>query len=286
MARVMAVSFEKHGQLHYLDCGDGDYTVGDSVLYPTSGGNEVAQVIWEGEESADTEGIPMCAGMAQPADLKRDEVSRAKRTEGWKAARELIAKHNLDMKVVAVDYIVGRGETSKQYAIYFQAPERVDFRHLLLDLARSLHARIDLRQVGARDATRLTGGIGLCGRNLCCSSFLNEFEPVSMRVTRLQGVPSNPLQISGACGKLLCCLHYEVKTYEDFFDRAPAVGDEVNTNCGAGKVIGHSVPLDLVVVRKKSGEVLQCPLAEVSRPKLKLRRRKPRVQTHDEEQEQ
>ncbi len=287
MANVMAVTFEDYGQLHYLDCADGDYAVGDQVLYPTSGGNEVARVVWQGEEVADTVGIPACAGFASTADLERDREHRIRRAEGWDMARTLIAKHGLDMKVVAVDYVVAEQETRGHYAIYFRSPERVDFRSLLLDLARTLQARIDLRQVGARDATRLTGGIGSCGRNLCCSSFLDTIEPVGIRLAKLQGLPANPLQISGACGKLLCCLRYEQRSYQEFHDRAPALGDEVSSRDGrGGRVVGHSVPTDEVILRDKQGEIVRCPLAELGPTRLKLLRPKPRPpKTGNEESE-
>lgn len=284
MANVMAVTFEDYGQLHYLDCADGDYAVGDLVLYPTSGGNEVARVVWQGEEVADTVGIPVCVGFASAEDLARDGEHRIRRSEGWEAARTLIAKHGLEMKVVAVDYVVAEPEMRGHYAIYFQAPERVDFRALLFDLARTLHARIDLRQVGARDATRLTGGIGMCGRNLCCSSFLDTLEPVGIRLAKLQGLPSNPLQISGACGKLLCCLRYEHASYQEFYQKAPAAGDEVSTKDGrSGRVVGHSVPGEEVILRDKQGETIRCPLAEVGTIKLKLLRPKPRPPKETEE---
>ncbi len=264
MARVMAVAFERYGQLHYLDPGTRDYRVGDWVLYPTADGDEVAQCVWAPEEA--TEGfaeLPVCPGPAAEADLQRDDRNRRFRQEATQVVRDLIAQHELPMKVVGVDYLDRSAEFDKVVAVYFTAPHRVDFRLLLGDLARALKTRIDLRQVGARDAARLIGGIGSCGRQLCCTTFLTDFEPVSMRLAKVQSMPSNPLQIAGACGKLMCCLKYEHPLYEDFLTRAPAVGEQVSVDGGQGVVVGHSVPAGEVRVRTGPGQVLSCPLESV-----------------------
>ena len=264
MARVMAVAFERHGQLHYLDPGDGDYRVGQWVRYPTEGGAEIAQVVWAAEDAPDgAGGIPVCEGEATEDDHRRDEANRAHRAAAAETARALIADHGLPMKVVAVDYVDGLPDVDRLIAIYYTAPPRVDFRALLRDLARGLNARIDLRQVGARDAARLIGGVGSCGRELCCATFMTEFEPVSLRLARVQGLAPNPLQIAGACGKLMCCLAFEHPLYADFHRRAPGIGERVEVDGVEGVVTGHSVPSDAVTVRLGSGEVLKCPLHSV-----------------------
>ena len=133
--------------------------------------------------------------------------------------------------------------------IYFTAPHRVDFRALVSELARSLHARIDLRQIGSRDAARLVGGLGNCGRDLCCATFLKDFEPVSLRMAKVQDLPPNPSKISGACGRLMCCLKYEHPLYAEFARTAPAMGEKVALEDGDGVVVGHQVPADSVVIR-------------------------------------
>lgn len=264
MTRVMAVAFERHGQLHYLDSGGRDYKVGDWVLYPTADGAEVAQCVWAPEEAELADGdLPVCLGPASAADLARDEANRQVRADATVAAKEIIARRGLPMKVVAVDYLDRSADYDRLIAIYYTAPHRVDFRQLLGDLARALDARIDLRQVGARDAARLQGGIGHCGRELCCSTFLKDFEPVSMRLARVQGLPPNPLQISGACGRLMCCLKYEHPLYVDFLQRAPSIGDRVEIDDGEGVVVGHNVPSDSVTVRQAGGEIVRCPLESV-----------------------
>lgn len=260
----MAVAFERYGQLHYLDPGGRDYAVGDWVLYPTADGNELAQCVWAPEESRESFGhLPVCAGPATASDHARDAANRQVRRDSMSIARELIASHGLPMKVVGVDYLDRSADYDRLVVIYFTAPHRVDFRAILRDLARSLNARIDLRQVGARDAARLTGGIGSCGRELCCTTFLTDFEPVSMRLAKVQGLPANPLQISGACGRLMCCLKYEHPLYAEFHRTAPAIGSPIDVDGERGVVVGHSVPAGKVDVRVPSGEIVRCPLESV-----------------------
>lgn len=258
MSKVMAVTFEEYGRLHYLDPGEEDYTVGDWVLYPTEEGPEVARVVWAPQLGQVDSPLPRCAGRAEAADLRRDEARRLRRAEIHRVAVERITAHALPMKVVATDFVDTSREFGELAVVYFTAPGRVDFRALVGDLARALSARIDLRQVASRDAARLTGGVGMCGRELCCTLFLDEVEPVSMRLARSQNLAGNPLQIQGACGKLLCCLAYEHPLYVDFLKRAPAVGERV----AGGTVVAHHVPTDEVSVRGPAG-VRRCPLTSL-----------------------
>ena len=166
------------------------------------------------------------------------------------------------MKVMATDYIDSSKEYDKLAVIYFTAPGRVDFRALIGDLARAVGARIDLRQIASRDTARLAGGVGMCGRELCCTLFLDDVEPVSMRLARSQNLAANPLQIQGVCGKLLCCLAFEHPLYVDFLNQAPPIGARVTIPDGPGRVIGHVVPTGEVAVRTTDG-VRRCPLAHV-----------------------
>jgi cell fate regulator YaaT (PSP1 superfamily) len=198
--------------------------------------------------------------MAGPADVEAAEVSRKKRAAARVAARRLVREHELPMKIAGVDYVGATNQTT----IYFTAPHRVDFRALVRDLAATLKGRVELRQLSARDEARLTGGIGSCGRELCCATFLVDFEPVSVRMAKDQDLPLNPLRISGACGRLMCCLKYEHPLYEEFAATAPAVGSEVSTPDGDGRVVGHDVPGEKVVVRMAAdGRVSRCALASV-----------------------
>jgi len=268
MAQVMAVSFERYGRLYYLDPGEGTYRVGDRVLVPTESGPEVAECVWAPEWVDDAEtgftDLPICAGIASAADLARNDTNRRRRAEAKLVAKRLIKKHELPMKVVGVDYIDSSNDFDQQIVIYFDAPHRVDFRVLVGELARSLRARIDLRQVGARDAARLTGGLGNCGRDLCCATFLKDFEPVSLRMAKVQDLPPNPMKISGACGRLMCCLKYEHPLYVEFAREAPSIGERVTVDEGEGVVVAHQVPADSVVVRMNAtGATMSCSKASV-----------------------
>ncbi len=263
----MAVTFTRYGRLYYLDPADGHYRVGDRVLVPTDDGPEVATVVWPPTVVPDDiGGLPRCAGAAGAAHLERDDRNRQSRSEALRTARRVVRASGLPMKVVAVDVVDTRPGIDRLVVVYFTAPHRVDFRDLVRELARSVQARIDLRQVGARDDARLTGGIGPCGRDVCCATFLTDFEPVSARLAKDQDLPLNPLKIAGACGKLMCCLAYEHPLYTEFKRRAPTLGDDVVTQDGAvhGRVVGYNVPGDRVIVRDaESGRRCACPAASV-----------------------
>lgn len=263
---VMAVSFTRHGRLYYLDPGEHRPRVGDLVLVPTDDGPEVAECIWAPTDVPEpVGGLPVCAGPAGPAHLERDERNRNRRAEAMAVARRLVRDGGLPMKVVAVDVVDTRPDVDLLVTIYFTAPHRVDFRELVRALARDLRARIDLRQLGARDEARVQGGIGPCGRDLCCATFLKDFEPVSIRMAKDQDLPVNPMKISGACGRLLCCLKYEHPLYQEFKADAPGLGTEVVTDDGTvGSVVGYNVPAGSVIVRDhETGRRCACPRASV-----------------------
>lgn len=264
---VMAVSFERYGRLYYLDAGELTPRVGDKVLVPTSDGTEVAECVWAPQwVGDDIGGLPQLAGTAVDADLERDERNRRRRAEARVAAKRLIRQHDLPMKVVGVDYL-DRG-VPRRFVVYFSAPHRVDFRELVRDMSRTLDTKVELRQLGARDEARVQGGIGPCGRDLCCATFLKDFEPVSVRMAKDQDLPVNPLKISGACGRLLCCLKYEHPLYQEFKATAPKVGETVDTPDGEGRVLAHNVPSDSVVVRlSASGQTCRCSKASVCAPR-------------------
>jgi cell fate regulator YaaT (PSP1 superfamily) len=263
MGMMMAVSFERSGRLYYLDPGPHEEAVkvGTMVLVPTDAGPEVAECIWAPQYVSDEiEDLPVCAGLATEEHLARNEANRARRAEGRVAARRLVRDHDLPMKVVAVDYT----DSPDVFTVYFSAPRRVDFRALVRDLASRLHTRVELRQIGPRDEARLQGGIGPCGRDLCCATFLKDFEPVSVRMAKDQDLPVNPMRIAGACGRLMCCLKYEHPLYQQFRKEAPKIGASVQTPDGPGTVVGHSVPADQVVVKlTEDGRRCACPKASV-----------------------
>jgi cell fate regulator YaaT (PSP1 superfamily) len=266
MGMLCAVSFNRYGRLFYLDPAGFDVKVGDRVLVPTDDGPEVAECVWAAQwVSDDTSGFPQVAGLAGDEDLRRDELMRRRKAEAKVAAKRLIREHNLPMRVVAVDHVLESPTGSGgRTTIYFTAPHRVDFRSLVRDLGATLHCRVELRQLSARDSARVQGGIGSCGRDLCCATFLTDFEPVTIRMAKDQDLPLNPLRISGACGRLMCCLKYEHPLYAAFHESAPAVGTKVSTPEGEGRVVGHSVPRDAVTVRLDAdGSRCSCSRASV-----------------------
>lgn len=266
MGMLCAVSFNRYGRLFYLDPAGHEVKVGDRVLVPTDDGPEVAECVWAAQwVSDDTSGFPQVAGLAGDDDLRRDDQMRKRKAEAKVAAKRLIREHNLPMRVVAVDHVLEQqGASGGRTTIYFTAPHRVDFRALVRDLGATLHCRVELRQLSARDSARVQGGIGSCGRDLCCATFLTDFEPVTIRMAKDQDLPLNPLRISGACGRLMCCLKYEHPLYQQFHESAPAVGARVSTPDGDGRVVGHSVPRDTVTVRLDAdGSRCSCSRASV-----------------------
>ena len=265
MGMICAVSFERYGRLYYLDPGEHSPRVGDKVLFPTDDGPEVAECVWAPQwVSEDVGGLPVMAGFAADEHLERDERNRRRRADLKVVAKRLIRDHGLPMKVVAVDYV----DADNRYTVYFSAPQRVDFRMLVRDLARAMGGRVELRQLGARDEARVQGGIGPCGRDLCCATFLRDFEPVSVRMAKDQDLPVNPLKISGACGRLMCCLKYEHPLYQEFKADLPKMGSQVDSPQGRGKLVGYNVPSETVVVRlTASGERCACTKADVCGPR-------------------
>src|SRR5690242_11474563 len=265
MGWLCAVSFARYGRLYYFSPGELTPKVGDKVLVPTDAGPEVAEVIWAPTWlDEDTDGFPRLAGTAGEDDLARDAASRRRKAEATVAARRLIREHDLPMKVVGVDHV----PRDAKVTIYFSAPHRVDFRSLVRDLGATLHCRVELRQLSARDEARVQGGIGPCGRDLCCATFLKDFEAVTIRMAKDQDLPLNPLRISGACGRLMCCLKYEHPLYQSFQASAPAAGTRVTTPAGDGRVVADSVPRDEVVVRMDAdGSRCSCSRASVCGPR-------------------
>lgn len=266
MGMLCAVSFNRYGRLYYFDPGNLRPAVGDRVLVPTDAGPEVAECVWAAQwVDEDTSGFPQLVGLATESDLRRDELLRRRKAEAKIAAKRLIREHGLPMKVVAVDHVLDANESSSggRSIIYFTAPHRVDFRSLVRDLGATLRCRVELRQLSARDSARVQGGIGSCGRDLCCATFLTDFEPVTIRMAKDQDLPLNPLRISGACGRLMCCLKYEHPLYADSGDY-PKSGQRVTTPEGEGRIVSRHPPSGTVTVRRHSdGTVKRCALSEI-----------------------
>ncbi|WP_433128576.1 PSP1 domain-containing protein [Micromonospora sp. CA-240977] len=265
MGMLCAVSFNRYGRLYYLDPGELRPQVGDKVLVPTDDGAEVAECVWAAQwVTEETDGFPRLVGLAGDDDLRRDEALRRRKAEAKVAAKRLIRSHGLPMKVVAVDHVLGSAEGGgERSTVYFTAPHRVDFRSLVRDLGATLHCRVELRQLSARDSARVQGGIGSCGRDLCCATFLTDFEPVTIRMAKDQDLPLNPLRISGACGRLMCCLKYEHPLYAES-SNYPLSGQRVETPDGTAKVVSRHPPSETVTVRQiADGSTKRCSLSDV-----------------------
>lgn len=261
MGMLCAVTLVDRGRLHYAGPGGLALEVGDKVLLPTDRGPVVGTVVWAAEwVSDDTGGFPTVLGLASAEEVAAQEDLRKVKARAIVATRRLAREHGLSMKVLAADPQTSEGRT----VIYYTAPHRVDFRAMVRDLAATLSTRVELRQLGERDAVRAVGAVGSCGRETCCSTFLKDYEPITLSMAKDQDLPANPLRISGVCGRLMCCLKYEHPLYQEFQASAPAVGTQVDSAAGVGTVVAHSVPRDAVVLRLNAdGSHQVCPRASV-----------------------
>ena len=235
MAKVIGVRFKSVGKVYYFDPLHYDVPLGGYVIVETARGVECGQVAMSIREIPDEKIVKHLKPLIRAAneeDLKRVEQNRQNEEKAAKVALEKIQKHKLDMKLVDVEYTFD----NNKILFYFTADGRVDFRELVKDLASVFRTRIELRQIGVRDEAKMLGGLGICGRPFCCNSFLGEFQPVSIKMAKEQGLSLNPTKISGTCGRLMCCLKYEQEAYEDLLRITPKVGSVVSTKDGRGVV--------------------------------------------------
>lgn len=265
MPVVVGVSFKKVGKIYYFDPGDHELREGDFVIAETARGVEFGEVMIEPREVPEEEIVPPLKKIvrkATPADMEREELNRRKEKDAFSICQEKIHAHNLPMKLIDAEYCFD----GSQITFYFSAESRVDFRELVKDLAHTLRCKVQLHQVGVRDEAKLFGGMGPCGRVLCCSSFLCGFEPVSMKMAKEQSLFLNPLKFSGICGKLMCCLKYEYPIYKEAKSRLPAVGTQVETPKGPGKVVEVNVIKETVGVELEGGVVLHYTMNDLVQP--------------------
>jgi len=237
MKEVIGVRFRSNGKIYYFDPLDYDVNKGDAVIVETAKGTEYGKCVLGKREITDDEHIKELRAikrLATEEDTAKYEEYKGRSSEAFKRCKVKIREHGLDMKLIAAEY----NYDGSKLVFYFTADGRVDFRNLVKDLAAMFKARIELRQVGVRDESRLLGGIGSCGRELCCHSYLSDFVPVSIKMAKEQGLSLNPTKISGVCGRLMCCLNHEEETYEYLNAQLPSVGDHVVTRDGMeGQVI-------------------------------------------------
>ena len=253
MATVLGVRFQKVGKVYYFDPADGVFSCGDRVIVETARGIECGEVALANREVPEEEVVRPLKSVirrADEADLRRVEENHRKEEAAAAICREKIQKHGLEMKLVDVEYTFDGGKI----LFYFTADGRVDFRELVKDLASVFRTRIELRQIGVRDEAKMLGGLGICGRPFCCSTFLGDFQPVSIKMAKEQGLSLNPTKISGACGRLMCCLKYEQEAYEDLLRRTPRVGAAVQTPDGEGTVVEVNLLTGAVKVRLTDGD--------------------------------
>ncbi|MBQ6445416.1 MAG: stage 0 sporulation family protein [Clostridia bacterium] len=236
MATVIGVRFRKAGKVYFFDPCDLQPEIGDAVIVETSRGVEYGETVARAREVPDERLVPplrKAVRMATEEDTQRAAANQEKEREAFGICQEKIAKHGLEMKLVSVECAFDNAKIT----FYFTAENRVDFRELVKDLASVFRMRIELRQIGVRDEAKMVGGLGICGRPLCCSSHLCDFQPVSIKMAKEQGLSLNPTKISGTCGRLMCCLKYEQESYEHLLKITPKVGAVVDTKEGRGTVV-------------------------------------------------
>lgn len=282
MIKVVGIRFQRAGKIYYFDPLDYDLETAMHVIVETARGVEMGTVLIPPKEVDDdkvVQPLKPVIRIATDDDEKVMEKNKEKEAEAYVICKEKIAKHGLDMKLVAAEYTFD----NNKLLFYFTADGRIDFRELVKDLASVFRTRIELRQIGVRDETKMLGGIGICGRELCCKSYLTDFVPVSIKMAKEQNLSLNPTKISGVCGRLMCCLKNEQETYEYLNSRLPSVGDSVITPTGMhGEVSGVNVLRQLVKVVVDNGEEKELQEYAVDDLKFTPRRRRD-VRVTDEE---
>ncbi len=284
MTRVIGVRFRQAGKIYFFAPGKLQIKKGDKVIVETARGVEFGSVVTGPKEVEDEEimqPLKPVIRVATEEDKRTEEKNREKEKEAFDICLEKIRKHNLDMKLINAEYTFDNNKV----LFYFTADGRIDFRELVKDLAAVFRTRIELRQIGVRDETKIRGGIGICGRPLCCNTYLSEFAPVSIKMAKEQNLSLNPTKISGVCGRLMCCLTNEEETYEELNSRLPAIGDFVTTNDGLkGEVQSVSVLRQLVkVVVALEDDEKEIREYKVSELRFKPRRKKNDIRLTKEE---
>ncbi|MDD7512129.1 MAG: stage 0 sporulation family protein [Peptostreptococcaceae bacterium] len=253
MIKVVGVKFKSTGKTYYFDPGCIDVEQGDMVIVETARGLEFGNVclgITEVKNEDVVKPLKKVVRIANDNDIKKHQEHEAKKADAMAKCQELVEKHKLEMKLVDVEFTFD----SCKIIFYFTAEGRIDFRELVKDLAAAFRMRIELRQVGARDEAKMLGGVGNCGKGLCCATWLSDFQPVSIKMAKTQNLSLNPAKISGICGRLMCCLKYENDLYTEMRKGMPDNGEKVKTPSGMGKVFDTNILEGKVRVRLMTGE--------------------------------
>ncbi|MBW2609662.1 MAG: stage 0 sporulation family protein [Deltaproteobacteria bacterium] len=262
MRKIVGIQLRKHGKVYHFDSGHFVLKIGDKVVVNTEQGQALGVVCFEPKSpDANLPERPLkkVYRMANKQDLERFEKKSELEKEVYKFCYKKIKERSLPMCLVSVERLFD----GSKIMVYFSADGRVDFRELVKDLVKEFHTRIEMRQIGVRHQAKMVGGLGACGRQLCCSSFLNNFEPVSIRMAKKQNLSLNPSKISGMCGRLMCCLTYEYDYYNDARKNIPKIGKKVNTTKGKGKVIRQNLLRETLTVMLDSREEVEISYRDI-----------------------
>ncbi len=263
MAEIVGIRFKQAGKVYYFDPGDLELEVNDYVVVETARGLELGHVVIAPGQVIDSDienPLKPVIRKATTEDIEKANQYEEKEKEALDECAKLVEKLKLNMKLLSAEYNLD----GSRLTLYFSAAERVDFRELVRELAKRLKVRVEMRQTGPRDEAKMTGGCGRCGRPLCCMTFLSNFTPVSMRMAKDQGLPLNPMKISGVCGRLMCCLVYENDYYQEMKGRMPRSGQRVMTPSGEARVVDTNPLKVSVTVELDTQAVVEFPLSEVS----------------------
>ena len=281
MIKIVGVRFRNAGKIYYFDPDDMEMETGTHVIVETARGVEFGVVMIppkEGEDEKVPQPLKPVIRIATDEDEKQQQKNKEKQEGAYKICLEKIEKHGLEMKLVQAEYTFD----NNKLLFYFTADGRIDFRELVKDLASVFRTRIELRQIGVRDETKILGGMGICGRELCCSSFLSEFVPVSIKMAKEQNLSLNPTKISGVCGRLMCCLKNEQETYEYLNSTLPEINEYVTTNDGLrGEVQSVSVLRQLIKVKVDVNGEKELREYKVSDLKFKQKRHKVKLSAEE-----
>jgi cell fate regulator YaaT (PSP1 superfamily) len=261
--RIVGIRFKTAGKVYYFDPADLELEVNDHVVVETSRGMELGKVVIAPRQvSADEVREPLkpVTRKAEPEDVSRIQEFETRAEEALIECGKMIEELQLPMKLLSAEY----NFDGSRLIFLFSAEQRVDFRELVRRLTRQFKTKVELRQVGTRDEAKLIGGFGRCGRQLCCMSFITDFDPVSIRMAKDQDLPLNPMKISGCCGRLMCCLGYENEQYRTMKEKMPRTGQQVSTAMGDATVVGNNPLKETVLVQLESEATVELPLSEVS----------------------
>ncbi len=266
MVDVVGVRFKKAGKIYYFSPEGLDIHENDRVIVETARGIEFGECVVGLKQIGENEIVSPLKNVIRKAtqeDIIKNDENKSKEKEALEICMAKIQQHNLKMKLIDVEYTFDNNKV----IFYFTADGRVDFRELVKDLASVFRTRIELRQIGVRDEAKMIGGLGPCGRTMCCSTFLGDFAPVSIKMAKEQSLSLNPTKISGICGRLMCCLNYEQETYEGIRKRLPKVGAILETPMGRGEVVSNNVVKESVKVKIKlndTEEITEVPISEIT----------------------